>query len=165
MIKKKARLYKVLHGLFDITIISKSLEGLAELFAGLILWFNPTGSIVGLVGWLFWRELAEDPSDFIANYLTNLSSHISFKVQFFLAVYFLLQGSAKIVLSAAVYRGWLWSYRWYELFLAIILTYQAYHWLIRPTWWLAGFIIFDCLAIWLIEMEYRKRLLNKISSL
>jgi uncharacterized membrane protein len=56
---------------FQIGIIAKGLNGLAELVGGLLLLFATPGSIHHLVVVLTQGELSEDPNDVIARYLLH----------------------------------------------------------------------------------------------
>lgn len=62
---------------FEIGIIAKGLNGLAELVGGLLLLFVTPSSIHHLVGFLTQGELSEDPHDLIAHYLLHTANGLT----------------------------------------------------------------------------------------
>ena len=73
MFKPKDTLDRV----FEIGIILKGLNGLAELVGGLLLLFVTPSSINRLVAQLTQGELSEDPHDVIAHYLLHTASGLT----------------------------------------------------------------------------------------
>jgi len=148
---------KPLHKLFELSILWKAVEGLFEGLAGLFAWFVPTQTVINWLQWSEWRELQEDPDDLVANFVHNLSFHISSQVKFLVALYLLAQGLMKLWLSFSVWRGRLWAYLGYEIFISLIIVYELFRWVRRPGWWLIIFIIIDAVTVWLIHHEYQNK--------
>lgn len=65
------------HKLFLIGIIFKGIDGLLELIGGFALVFIKSDFIVQGVNLLFQHEIAQDLTDFIANYFIQASQNIS----------------------------------------------------------------------------------------
>ena len=89
--------------LFEIGIIAKGLNGLAELVGGLLLLFETPGRIRHLAMVLTQGELSEDPHDFVAHYILPLLSPegLTRGVQIGLGVFVIL-------INAAIYT---WIFR------------------------------------------------------
>ena len=62
---------------FQIGIIAKGINGLAEVVGGLLLVFATPGSIHDLVAVLTQGELSEDPNDVIARYLLHTADGLT----------------------------------------------------------------------------------------
>jgi hypothetical protein len=62
---------------FEIGIIGKGLNGVAELIGGLLLLFLTPGRIHYLVASLTQGELSEDPHDFVATHLLHTASRLT----------------------------------------------------------------------------------------
>jgi uncharacterized membrane protein len=96
--------------LFQIGIIAKGLNGLAELVGGLMLLFQTPGGIRHLAIVLTQGELSEDPHDFVARYLLHTANGLTGSAVFFGAIYLLLHGAVKVVLVTALLLNKLWAY-------------------------------------------------------
>ena len=55
-----------MHGLFDVVVALKGLNGLAEIASGTALLFLHAGTIMGWVNWQTRAELREVPQDYLA---------------------------------------------------------------------------------------------------
>ena len=83
--------------LFEIGIIAKGLNGVAEVIGGLLLLFASPGRIQALAGEVTQGELSEDPHDVIATYLLHTTSGLTGDAVLFGAIYLLIHGLIKIV--------------------------------------------------------------------
>jgi Predicted membrane protein (DUF2127) len=88
--------------LFEIGIIAKGLNGLAELVGGLMLFFQTPNGIRHLAVVLTQGELSDDPHDLVARYLLHTANGLTGRAVFFGAVYLLLHGAVKVVLVTAL---------------------------------------------------------------
>ena len=153
MFKPKDTLDRV----FQIGIIAKGLNGLAELVGGLLLLFVTPGSIHHLVAVLTQGELSEDPNDVIARYLLHTADGLTGSAVLFGAVYLLLHGAVKVVLVIALLLNKLWAYPCMITVLLIFIGYQLYRIALQPSAGLIVLTVFDAVIVVLTWREYRRQ--------
>jgi uncharacterized membrane protein len=142
---------------FEIGIILKGLNGLAELVGGLLLLFATPGSIRRLAVVLTQAELSEDPHDIIARHLLHTASGLSGSAVLFGAVYLLLHGAVKVVLVIALLLNRLWAYPCMIVVLLIFIGYQLYRIALQPSAGLVLLTAFDVVIVALTWREYRRQ--------
>jgi uncharacterized membrane protein len=142
---------------FQIGIIAKGLNGLAELVGGLLLLFATPGSIHHLVVVLTQGELSEDPNDVIARYLLHTADGLTGSAVLFGAAYLLLHGAVKVVLVIALLLNKLWAYPCLIVVLLIFIGYQLYRIVLQPSVGLVALTVFDAVIVVLTWREYRRQ--------
>jgi uncharacterized membrane protein len=142
---------------FQIGIIAKGLNGLAELVGGLLLLFATPGSIHHLVVVLTQGELSEDPNDVIARYLLHTADGLTGSAVLFGAAYLLLHGAVKVVLVIALLLNKLWAYPCLIVVLLIFIAYQLYRIVLQPSVGLVALTVFDAVIVVLTWREYRRQ--------
>jgi uncharacterized membrane protein len=142
---------------FEVGIILKGLNGLAELVGGLLLLFATPGSIRRLAVVLTQGELSEDPHDIIARYLLHTASGLTGSAVHFGAVYLLLHGAVKVVLVIALLLNKLWAYPSMIVVLLIFIGYQLYRIALQPSAGLVLLTAFDAVIVALTWREYRQQ--------
>jgi len=153
MFKPKDTLDRV----FEIGIILKGINGLAELIGGLLLLLVTAGDIYHLAVLLTQDELSEDPHDFIARHLLHTATGLTGSAVVFGAVYLLLHGAVKVVLVIALLLNKLWAYPCMIIVLLIFIGYQLYRIAILPSAGLVALTIFDVAIVALTWREYRRQ--------
>ena len=148
---------KRLHEAFEIGVILKGLNALAELVSGIVLYFTSVETLVGVVNWLVHDELLEDPRDWIANTLLNAAQHFSIGGKTFAAYYLISHGVVKLILVAGLLRNRAWAYPASLAVLGGFIAYQLYRLSFAFSWGLVALTVFDVIVIWLIWHEYRLR--------
>jgi uncharacterized membrane protein len=143
--------------LFEIGIILKGVDGLAELLGGLLLLFVTPGDIHHLVAVLTQSELSEDPNDVVARYLLHTASGLTGNAVIFGAVYLLVHGAVKVVLVIALLLNKLWAYPLMITVLLIFIGYQLYRIVLDPSAGLIALTVFDALIVILTWREYRRQ--------
>jgi uncharacterized membrane protein len=143
--------------LFEIGIILKGLNGLAELVGGLLLLFVTPGSIHRLGVVLTQGELSEDPHDIVARYLLHTANGLTGSAVLFGALYLLLHGAVKVVLVIALLLNRLWAYPCMIVVLLIFIGYQLYRIALHPSAGLIALTMFDVLIVLLTWREYRRQ--------
>jgi uncharacterized membrane protein len=142
---------------FEIGIIVKGLNGLAELVGGLLLLFATPGRIRHLAVVLTQGELSEDPHDIIARYLLHTANGLTGSAVLFGAVYLLLHGAVKVVLVIALLLNKLWAYPCIIVVLLIFIGYQLYRIVLQPSAGLVLLTAFDVAIVALTWREYRRQ--------
>jgi uncharacterized membrane protein len=143
--------------LFEIGIILKGLNGLAELLGGLLLLFVTPADIHHLAATLTQGELSEDPNDVVARYLLHTANGLTGNAVIFGAVYLLVHGAVKVVLVVALLLNKLWAYPSMIIVLLIFIGYQLYRIALDPSAGLVALTVFDALIVVLTWREYRRQ--------
>lgn len=143
--------------LFEIGIILKGLNGLAELLGGLLLLFVTPADIHHLAATLTQGELSEDPNDVVARYLLHTANGLTGNAVIFGAVYLLVHGAVKVVLVVALLLNKLWAYPSMIIVLLIFIGYQLYRIALDPSAGLLALTVFDALIVVLTWREYRRQ--------
>jgi uncharacterized membrane protein len=149
------------HGLldrtFEISIILKGLDGVAEIVGAILLLAIAPETLNAWLHRVTQHELSEDPHDWIASRLLHLGDTLTGPTVRFAAAYLLAHGVVKVALVAALLSNRLWAYPWAIAFLIIFIGYQLYRIALRPTAGLIGLTIFDVFVVWLTWREWRKQ--------
>jgi uncharacterized membrane protein len=153
MFKPKDTLDRV----FEIGIIGKGLNGIAELLGGLLLLFVTTDRIRHLARALTEGELSEDPHDLIARYLLHTADGLTGSAVIFGAAYLLLHGAVKVMLVIALLLNRLWAYPTMIIVLLIFIGYQLYRIALQPSVGLIALTVFDAAIVALTWREYRRQ--------
>ena len=143
--------------LFQIGIILKGLNGLAELVGGVLLLFVTPDRIHHLAALVTQGELSEDPNDFVARYLLHTANGLTGSAVIFGAVYLLVHGAVKVVLVIALLLNKLWAYPCMITVLLIFVGYQLYRIVLHPSAALVVLTVFDALIVTLTWLEYRRQ--------
>jgi uncharacterized membrane protein len=144
---------------FKAGLLFKAIHGCLEIIGGILLLVIKPEQIQHFVRWLTQGELADDPHDFIAQYLVTAAHHLTGASLLFGAIYLLSHGIVKLVLVIEVLRDHLWAYIALIAVTALFILYQLYSLIFIKV--SAGFIlltIFDVIIIWLTQKEYRRHL-------
>jgi uncharacterized membrane protein len=146
---------KRLHAAFEIGVVLKGLNALAECAAGIALHFLAVDQIRAFVAALVHGELIEDPRDFIANYLVHAADGFSAGGKSFATFYLLSHGIVKLILVAGLLRDKAWAYPASLAVLGLFIAYQLYRMTFAFSIGLALLTVFDLVVIALIWHEYR----------
>lgn len=141
--------------LFKISLLLKGLDSILEIIGGFLLLFVNSQSLNSLVRDIFQHELSEDPKDFVANYLIDLT-HFSKSAQLFGFLYLLSHGVIKLGLVAGLLKGKLWTYPLSIFVFVLFIIYQIYRFAFTHSVYLLLLTAFDILIIILIWLEYKR---------
>jgi uncharacterized membrane protein len=106
----QGRLSRLLHWLFETSLIIKGTLAAAETLAGLGLALVPNARLVALVDWLVRNEIAQDPKDPLANALLRAVSGPSLSHEHFYALYIGAHGALKLAMVLLLARGVRWAF-------------------------------------------------------
>ncbi|WP_231442344.1 DUF2127 domain-containing protein [Brevibacterium zhoupengii] len=140
---------------FQISLILKGIDGLLEIFGGVLLLAVTPSQIGAVVRALTLHELAEDPTDLIAGALVHSAGALTTSASLLAAVYLLAHGLVKVVLVWAVLSDRLWAFPWMIAFLLLFIALQTYRLWGSFTWALLALTLFDAFVAWLTWHEYR----------
>ena len=147
---------RIIHLLFDLSVIGKGIDGVLETVGGVLLFFVSPTRIHSVTRWLTQHELSEDPQDLIANYLLNSTHHLASGATTFAAAYLLWHGVVKIGLVAALLFKRRWAYPAAIVAFTLFLVYQLYRYAHTRSPELLALSAVDVLVIILTWLEYKR---------
>ena len=145
------------HRLFKISLILKGIEGFSEFAAGVILYFMSMGALSRDVVMFFRRELIEENTDFIANFLIKLVQNFSIHTKDFVAVYLAVDGLIKLCLVISLWRKKLWAYPVAMVAISLFIIYQVYKLMFHFSYFMLYLTLIDIIIIALLRFEYKRR--------
>lgn len=155
MILKSLFKEKNIHGIFEVSVVIKGVDGLLEILGSLFLFLSSPEKINSIIIYLTQHELAEDSKDVIATHLINIVQHFSANTKLFQALYLLVHGLVKVFLVWGLLKNKLWAYPASIAFLAAFILYQIYRYTYTHAVSLILLTIFDLFIIVLTWHEYR----------
>jgi len=147
---------RIVHVLFDITVISKGFDGALEIVGGALLLFISPMKIHSIVRVLTQHELSEDSHDLVATYLLNSTQHLSGDAEVFASLYLLWHGVIKVALVTALLLKQRWAYPAAILAFLLFLVYQLYRYSHTHSPELLALSVVDVLVIALTWLEYKR---------
>lgn len=143
-----------LHLIFVVGIFIKSIDGLLELVAGVGLFLMKSGQIANFIQTIYSHELAQDPTDIVANYLIISAQDISVSTLNFAQLYLIMHGSIKLFLVTGLWLKKLWAYPVAGVVMTIFVVYQIIRIISMHSLILAFLTILDIIIIYLLRFEY-----------
>ena len=150
--RRRARL---MHRLFGLVVMLKGVDGVFDLMAGVALLFVQPGAIAAWTSAVTWRELSEDPQDFLATHLRSWGAGFNHGEEVLIAAYLLFHGAAKVTLAGSLLLGKSWAYPLALAFLTVFVAYAGFRLTLGWSWLLAGVMLFDLATIALVAREWR----------
>ncbi|OVE79488.1 hypothetical protein BVY00_00275 [bacterium G20] len=141
---------------FRVSLYLKGLDGLLELFGGILLLIVNPEQINHFARAFTQHELSSDPHDFIANHILKSTHELTGASLIFGAAYLLSHGIVKLVLIVEVLRDHLWAYKALIGVTAAFVVYQLYRMAFKFSIGLLLLTIFDLIIIYLTTVEYKK---------
>ena len=152
---RAAALGRWLHGLFEAGLVAKAVLAALETLAGFGLLLTTNVALHRLADWLTRHELAEDPTDRMAQWFLQAAQGFSADSQHFYAIYLASHGVLKLLVVAGLALRLRWSYPAAMLLLAGFILYQLHEWSLTGSPMLLVLSAFDLVMIALTWREYR----------
>jgi uncharacterized membrane protein len=146
---------RVLHWLFEASLVIKGLLCSAETMAGIGLLLTPNAMIARLVYWLTHYEIAEDPTDTLAAWTQRAMEGFPVSTQGFYGWYLLLHGGLKLAMVVMLWARILWAYPAAMVVLSGFVIYQLFEFVHTGSPFLLLLAVFDLFMIGLIGQEYK----------
>lgn len=146
---------RLLHRLFEASLAIKGLLCASETLAGLGLLLTPNLLIERFIFWVTHFEIAEDPTDKLANLTLRAVEYFSINTQHFYALYLLAHGGLKLTIVLLLWRRVLWAYPAGMAVLAGFVAFQVYEFMHAGSPFLLILALFDCVMIVLVWLEWR----------
>jgi len=147
---------RVIHVLFDISVIGKALDGFLEIAGGFLLFSVNPEQLNWIVRIVTQHELSEDPHDVLAGFLVRSMQQLSAGARVFAAVFLLWHGAVKVALVWALLRKQWWAYPLAIVAFGLFLAYQLYRYLHTRSVWLLALSILDLFVIVVTWLEYKR---------
>jgi uncharacterized membrane protein len=148
---------KILHRLFQVGILFKGLDGLAETLGGVVFLCFSKGALTHFIFLLTRPELLEDPDDWIANSLRHAFGHLSVGSKLFVGAYLVGHGVIKLFLVGGLWRDKLWVFPIALLVLVAFIGFQVFRMATHFSLGLVLLTILDAIIVGLVWHEYRSK--------
>ena len=155
MDKASARNAWLIEWAFRISLLGKAVIGLVQVVSGAFLWLAPTDAIRRIVGFLTRNELAEDPSDPLAQAVIAWASAINPQGANFYVVYLLGHGAIHFVVVTSLLLKWRIAYPFSLATLCAFVAYQTWKYLVAHDPALLVLTIIDVAVIAIVILEHR----------
>lgn len=146
---------RVLHWLFEMSLMIKAVLTSAETLAGLGLLLTPNPLIARLVFWLTHFEIAEDPTDTLATWTQRAIEQFPVGTQHFYALYLIFHGGIKVLMVVMLWLRVMWAYPAAMVLLSGFATYELLEFSRTLSPFLLMLCAFDIFMIGLIGQEYK----------
>ena len=145
----------LLHWLFQIGIVFKGLDGLAELVGGFLFVFFSRDAMSDFVERNTRPVLQWDPDNLIAHSLRHAFDQMSAGGKVFVAIYLLGHGAIKVLMVAGLLRDKRWVFPVAIVVLLGFIGFQIYHLCGHYSIGLVVFTLLDAVIVALVWIEYR----------
>ena len=146
----------IIHVSFEVAILLKGIHAALEIIGAVLLWVVKPEALNAWIQAITQNELAENPSDFVANLLVRTGQHYTVNSQHFGVFYLLSHGVMKVVLVVLLWRRKLWAYPLTVAALALFVAYQIFRWISHHSFFLILLSAFDAVIVWLTISEYSR---------
>lgn len=143
---------------FEVGVLIKLIFGFLETAAGVVLAFSGKLMINNFFINMAQQEVSEDPKDIFVNYLLKVSSNFFADVHVFAVVYLIFHGVVNIFLGYFLLKEKIWAYPMAIGLFFPFLIYQVYRYFHTHSLLLIFLSVFDALVMWIIYLEYKKKL-------
>jgi uncharacterized membrane protein len=145
---------KLVHRIFDISLILKGIHSAIEIIGGLAVLFISQEMVANFVLSITQEELSEDPHDALSHYIIIAAQHYSMSAQHFIAFYLLSHGIIKGFLVINLFKEKLWAYPLAMFAFSLFGIYQIVEFFHRGGLWLLALTALDIFLIVLTWHEY-----------
>ncbi len=160
--KKRIQQHPLFNIIYDIGIIIKGIDGLAELIAGLALLISPNLVHMLLSGVVGHTIHHGHTFRLIGEYVGRLDAQLAASGLTFLILFLISHGVVKVVLVGCLLKKIVKAYPYALAVLGAFLIYQVYVLIREPGIGMALFSILDAVIIWLVWREYKMLLAEKV---
>ncbi|MDE2079242.1 MAG: DUF2127 domain-containing protein [Patescibacteria group bacterium] len=148
---------RVLHDLFEVSVIVKGIDGLLEILLGSVILFVDRHIIGTVIVFYLQHEFTNDPHDWLAVHLLRFWNHLTTASEFFIGLYFLANGAVKVILVAGLLKQKLWAYPTAVVLLSCFAAYEIFRYFHSYSLILLWLIAIDAVTVYLIWDEYEAK--------
>jgi uncharacterized membrane protein len=146
---------RLLHWLFEASLVIKGLLTSAESVAGLGLLIAPNVLVARLVYWLTHFEITDQPTDTMASWTLRAVEQFPVSTQHFYGYYLMAHGGLKLAMVFMLWRRILWAYPGSMVVLGGFVAYQIGDFFHTGSPFLLLLSSFDMVMIGLVWQEWR----------
>jgi uncharacterized membrane protein len=155
MEKESSQKSNVFNTIFDIGVVIKGIDGLAELLAGIALLVSPSLVHTVLSGIAGANSGRVHVPHLVAQYVARLDDQLAASGLVFLIIFLLTHGIVKLALVYCLLKKIVRAYPIALAILVAFLVYQVYVFIQTPSLSMAVFCILDVVIVGLVWREYR----------
>jgi uncharacterized membrane protein len=148
-------LARVLHWLFEMSLVIKAVLTSAEALTGLGLLLTPNPLVARLHYYITHYEIAENSTDTMAQWTQLAVSQFPVSTQNFYAYYLMFHGGLKVLMVVMLWLRVLWAYPAAMVVLSGFVAYQLFEFTHTGSPMLLLLAFFDLFMIGLIWQEYK----------
>lgn len=142
---------------FQLSITLKGLDGLLEIAGAFFFLSHDPARVNALLNAVTFHLLSPNQVSFLAYHLLHASQAIAGHAPYFLFLFLMSHGVAKVTLVTALWFNRMWAYPMMIVMLVLFIAYQLYVMASNPNLFLMLLTLFDVLVIWLTKEEYAKQ--------
>jgi uncharacterized membrane protein len=147
---------RLIHGLFEVTVLVKLINAVWEIAAGLLLLFLHRFDLAAMIAMAADYSKLGTAAALAAGFLQKQSGGFSMTTQHFVGLYLLFYGAANLFLAASLLKGRLWAYPLSVAAFSVFTLYLLYRSLAHRSALLLGFTLFDAMLACFVWIEYRR---------
>lgn len=142
---------------FQVSITLKGLDGLLEIASAFLFLSDNPVRVNSMINALTFHLLSPSQLSYLSFHLLHASQAIAGRAPYFIFLFLLSHGVAKVGLVTALWFNRMWAYPMMILLLVAFIAYQVYVMIYNPTIFMALLTLFDVFVIWLTKEEYAKQ--------
>lgn len=140
---------------FYIVLVFKTLTSLMELIGGILMFIIKHDNLKNLINTIALPELQRDPNDILMNSLIEFGKDFSIGSQYTVALFMIVQGSAKLIVIWLLIKKKVWAYPLAAAVFFAFITYEIYSFINNNSLIVLGATLIDVAFIVIIILEYR----------
>ena len=148
---------KTIERIFDLGLLIKFFVGVSEFLAGIVFLISGQAIMNSFIIFLAQQEVADDPDDFIVNYLTKMANNLSVGTHTFAVIYLVFHGLINIFLAVALLKNKMWAYPWAVGGFGLFIIYQLSIYFYTHSFLLLLLTVFDIFIVVIILLEYKSK--------
>jgi uncharacterized membrane protein len=141
---------------FVLSLLAKAALAVFQLAAGFALLVLPANAATGLIGFMARNELAEDPTDPIAQMINSWVTSFDPQASHFYVVYLLGHGAIHTIVVLSLLLKWRIAYPFSLTSLFAFVAYQLWHFTQSPDIILLALSAVDVFVIVIVILEHRR---------
>jgi uncharacterized membrane protein len=141
---------------FVLSLLAKAALAVFQLVAGFALLVLPANAATRLIGFMARNELAEDPTDPIAQIVNSWFTSVDPQASHFYVVYLLGHGAIHAIVVLSLLLKWRIAYPFSLTSLIAFVAYQLWHYTQSPDIMLLALSAIDVFVIVIVILEHRR---------
>ena len=154
--KAKIKSDQLIHVGFDVGLLLKALNALAEIIGGFALFFLQPDRINTFITFVTRGEISEDPNDLIMNHLIHLGQSFGISSWHFVIFYLLSHGIIKLTVLFLLWKKKLWAYPLSVAVFTGFIIYQLHRFTSGNSIFMLLLTLLDIIMIVLTILEYKR---------